>query len=472
MTLFVVEVFVFIFFVCFVDYADASGTVDGRRRLTAADTDQVKVSTYYAMYQDVNVMIFIGFGFLMTFLRKHGFNSLGLTLLLGCLSIQLHIVFETLLHDWANGDKIHVDLTIVDLIRGDFAAGAVLISMGAVLGRVTFTQMIWMALFELIFFAVNEWIGVNEYEAVDMGGSMFVHTFGAYFGLACSWALGPPNHEETKDEASVYHSDMFAMIGTIFLWMYWPSFNGALAGEEYHSQERVVINTVLSLTCSCISAFFFSHYYCGKLDMVHIQNASLAGGVAVGSSSDLVIGPWPAIIIGLVSGWISVTGYHYFTPVLNKIGIYDVCGVHNLHGMPGIMGGIAGAISSAMANELEYGSNIGSIFGARACEQYDAVDTGLCIVAGRSASDQGWYQAATLATTLGMAIVGGAFTGTLISKTSCCRAPKRHLFSDYDEWEVPEQEYAFSYFGHKSKITELHVMNPRDIDLETVGKSV
>merc|ERR1719335_1921615 len=88
---------------------------------------------------------------------------------------------------------------------------------------------------------------------------MFVHTFGAYFGLAFSYMLGPPTKEEEEkdDESSIYHSDMFAMIGTIFLWMFWPSFNGALAGHEFHQQERVVINTVLSLTCSCIGAFFF-----------------------------------------------------------------------------------------------------------------------------------------------------------------------------------------------------------------------
>ena len=37
-----------------------------------------------------------------------------------------------------------------------------------------------IVLAELIFYAINESIGVLKYEAVDMGGSMYVHTFGAF----------------------------------------------------------------------------------------------------------------------------------------------------------------------------------------------------------------------------------------------------------------------------------------------------
>jgi len=330
-----------------------------------------------------------------------------------------------------------VKLTIPKLIKGDFAAGAVLISTGAVLGRATWTQLIWMAFFELIFYSINEYIGAIDFEAVDMGGSMFVHTFGAYFGLAFSWVLGPPTEEEEEkgDESSVYHSDMFAMIGTIFLWMYWPSFNGALAGNEYHQQERVVINTVLSLTCSCIGGFFWSHYYCGKLDMVHIQNASLAGGVAIGSSSDLVVGAWGAIVTGLVAGFVSVTGYVYLTPYFNKKGFFDTCGVNNLHGMPGIVGAIGGAISAASADSEKYGQHIGAIFPARA----DGA---------RSASDQGWYQAAALAVTLGMSLGGGLITGFIV-KAATDR--KRHIFSDEDTWELPLTGFANTVSGEAPK---------------------
>jgi len=421
-TLFLVELTCVIFFALAADYANANDEGDIYE----------EVQRYYPMYQDVHVMIFIGFGFLMTFLRKNGFNALGQTFLLGALSIQMGIMFEACVHGWFSGHGVHVTLTMKEMIRGDFAAGAVLISMGAVLGRATWTQLIWMAFFELIFYSINEYIGVEKFEAVDMGGSMFVHTFGAYFGLAFSYVMEPPTKEEEEEgeEESIYHSDMFAMVGTIFLWMFWPSFNGALAGDAYHQQERVVINTVLALTCSAISAFFWSHYYCGKLDMVHIQNSSLAGGVAIGSSSDLVVGPYGAIIIGLVGGFISCSGYVFLTPKLNSSGIYDVCGIHNLHGMPGVLGAVAGAISASLASEEEYGSHIKDIFAARGD--------------GRSASAQGWYQAATLGVTLAFSIGGGLFTGFVV-KAATDR--KRNLFKDEDTWKLPHHTQYDNTYG-------------------------
>jgi len=419
-----VEVIVFIFFASFVDYADATDAEDA--------TSLGSVSKYYAMYQDVHIMIFIGFGFLMIFLRKNAFSALGHTLLIGCLSIQLGIMWINIFHDFFQGHEIHLHLEIPDLVKGDFAAGATLISFGAVLGRVTPTQIIWMVFFELIFYSINEYIGVEEFKAVDMGGSMYVHTFGAYFGLAFSWMVGVPCKNE-EDEASVYHSDALAMIGTIFLWCFWPSFNGVLAGENFHQQERVVINTVIALTCSAISAFFFSHLTCGKFDMVHIQNASLAGGVAIGSSSDLVVGPHMAIITGLIAGGASTLGYVYLTPKLNRWGIYDVCGIHNLHGMPGVIGGIGGAISAASATGDKYGENIEEVFAGRAH---------------RTAGQQGLFQFWALLVTMAMAIFGGLFSGLLITYLS---EEKKTTFSDEDDWEVPLVEFVSTYFEEKPK---------------------
>lgn len=46
-----------------------------------------------------------------------------------------------------------------------------------------------------------------------------------------------------------------------------------------------------------------------KWEMVHVQNATLAGGVAVGAVADLMLQPWGALILGFLSGMLSTLGY-------------------------------------------------------------------------------------------------------------------------------------------------------------------
>lgn len=47
----------------------------------------------------------------------------------------------------------------------------------------------------------------------DIGGSLVIHAFGAYFGLAVSWVISPKKAKTSPDAGSCYHSDLFAMIG-------------------------------------------------------------------------------------------------------------------------------------------------------------------------------------------------------------------------------------------------------------------
>ena len=89
--------------------------------------------------------------------------------------------------------------------------------------------------------------------------------------------------------------------------------------------------------------------------MEHIQNATLAGGVAVGAAADMMLTPFGSIVMGSVAGVVSTLGFQYVSPFLaDKLKIADTCGVNNLHGMPSILGGFLSILIAGIATKDEY----------------------------------------------------------------------------------------------------------------------
>lgn len=78
-------------------------------------------------------------------------------------------------------------------------------------------------------------------------------------------------------------------------------------------QERAVINTYFSLVSCCVTSFIVTILVTpgSRIDIVHIQNATLAGGVAVGSAANLILQPYGALLIGCGGGLMSVLGYRF-----------------------------------------------------------------------------------------------------------------------------------------------------------------
>lgn len=395
------EIVTIILFAVFVVYDDGKG--HGHHGNSTHETEPMEL---YPMFQDVHVMIFIGFGFLMTFLKRYGFSSVGVNLLLAAFGLQWGLLMQGLWHL----DHGKIKINIFKIINADFSTATVLISFGAVLGKTSPVQLLIMTVLEITIFGINEHLVANVLEANDVGASMIIHAYGAYFGLAVARVLYRPGLRNGHDnEGSVYHSDLFAMIGTVFLWMFWPSFNSAIA-EPGFTQLTAVINTYLSLAACVMSAYALSSLveHKGKLDMVHIQNATLAGGVAVGTCADMNIGPFGAMLIGFIAGIISTLGFKYLTPVLaSNLGIQDTCGVHNLHGLPGVLGGLSGIVAVAL---------------------------------GKKEGGSAAMQAIALASSLGFALVGGTVTGFILKLPVWSQPPDQNCFDDSLYWEVPAEE--------------------------------
>ena len=107
--------------------------------------------------------------------------------------------------------KIH--LSMMKILEAGLTSAAVLISFGAVLGKLNPFQTLIMALIESTVFVANAYLGYRVLGTLDVGGAIFIHAFGAYFGITVALVLRRKNYSlSEKLEESVYHSDLFAMV--------------------------------------------------------------------------------------------------------------------------------------------------------------------------------------------------------------------------------------------------------------------
>lgn len=315
----------------------------------------VDVQKYFRAIH-IMAMLLLGFGFLMVFVKKYGRSAITATYLLVSVAVPLYFLKDSL------GFMGGVDSDIDRLILAEFGAASLLICAGAVLGRLKMGQYMLLGLLFIPFYALNEWIlleggfGLVEHgRFVDTGGSIVIHAFGALFGLGVAASMTTRKEFETPIEADAT-SDRFSLLGSMVLWVFWPSFCGALVAPA--DIPATIVNVIIALCGSTIATYAASLKLRGKVDVADIANAALAGGVAIGSTCDKV-SPLIAFAIGLLAGALSTFGFAIlqgrFQNAIKKI---DTCGVLHLHGLPGLFGGL---IAMLTVNGISHGDQIKGI---------------------------------------------------------------------------------------------------------------
>ncbi len=295
----------------------------------------------YGFAIHILAMLLVGFGFLMVFAKRYGYGALTGTYLVVAAGIPVYVGLRSSGVLSAEAVDPH---TIRALLLAEFAVASALIAAGAVLGRVRLHQYALLAIIMIPLYMINErlvldgGLGITK-GFVDSAGSITIHAFGAYFGLGLAVAL-TTRQQRTIEVANDAASNRFSMIGSMVLWLFWPSFCCAVVPQGQFAATAV--NTVLALCGATASTFVFSSIFGkGKVAIGDVANAALAGGVAIGATCNVVPAPF-AFGIGLVAGAVCVIGYAVVQPKLQRLlGIVDTCGVHNLHGMPGLLGGLA-----------------------------------------------------------------------------------------------------------------------------------
>jgi len=387
------------------------------------------VTEAYTYFTGVEIMMFVGFGYLMTFLKSYGLSAVCFTMLVTAIGLQWYLFvdsfFYQIYNNYANGHDYawtYINIDIYSLLNCLFGVSAVLISFGAVIGKVSPLQLVVMTILELMFHAFNlNVILLGGIKLADVGGTYVDHMFGAYFGLTVAYVLTASSRNQAGEgkmhvsPPAGYVADIFSLIGTVFLWIYWPSFVGGGAQANSIEQQRCIINTLLSLSASTMISFVLSSFWAerGKFRPVDIQNATLAGGVAIGTVANYDSNPIAAVFIGITAGAVSTYGYHFIQPfLLAKFGLHDTCGIHNLHAMPSVIGAVASVIMAAYAQSgnRDYNADI-------------------------FANGQWWRQLAGIGLCFTCAVITGWFTGMILRCFDPSEEDDFQPFEDDFYWE-------------------------------------
>ncbi|XP_012717561.1 rh blood group, D antigen isoform X2 [Fundulus heteroclitus] len=294
----------------------------------------------YPEFQDVNVIVILGFGFLCTFPVRYGFSGCGFNLLVAVLATQWALILNGI-DSWYNTRIIGIDLK--SIITAELCAVSALISIGSVLGKTNPVQLTLIALLEVTGFVLNKWLLQTLLKVRPANSIMLLHVFGALFGLMLTWILSRNAQEQGYEKEKFdKKSGLFSMLGAVFLWMFWPSFNSVLADDQ--ARLGAVCSTYLALAVSVVTAAALAVLSSprGTLNPIQMQSCILAGGVAVGVSISVIQQPWEAMALGLAAAAISATGFRYLqTHMLTAFECHDTCTVLSTHGLPGLLGWLA-----------------------------------------------------------------------------------------------------------------------------------
>ncbi|XP_064321203.1 ammonium transporter Rh type A-like [Phalacrocorax carbo] len=420
---------VVLFFALFVTYDKPSA------RAEDANLAANQLHGIFPLFQDIQVMLVVGLGLLLMFLPRYGLSAVTHNFLLLNFSTQWALVLKGLLHHFQHG-QAHLDLH--NLLTAEFAAVTVLISVGAILGRTSPCQLLVMAVCEVPIYFTSEWAIITCLGSLDVGGTITIHVFSCYFGLGVSKALfGTARRLVHPKETPTPRSDLLSLVGTLILWVFWPSFVAVLC-QPGDAQHRAILNTFLAMSASAVTTVVASSLLerNSKLSPGHVQNGSLAGGVAIGAVADMAMLPVAALALGSLSAVACVLGFRFLTPLLaRKLALQDQCGIHNLHGLPGILGAMASAAAILVASEDTSGSHFSQVspVGGNASEAAGGQ------WGNHGAGRQALCQVAGLAVAIGGSLLAGLLTGTVLRLPCLAQPPEQLCFDDALYFKVQDQ---------------------------------
>jgi Amt family ammonium transporter len=241
-----------------------------------------------------------------------------------------------------------------------FAAITPALITGAFAERMKFSALLLFSVLwsVVIYCPIAHWLWgggwLGKLGALDFAGGAVVHISSGISALVCAYVLGKRQGYGTEYMAP--HSMPMVLLGTGLLWFGWFGFN---AGSALGANQIAVVAFLSTHTAAVTAALAWM-----AVEWVHRGTPTVLGvasgvvaGLATVTPGAGYVGPFSAMLIGLVAGGLS------YAAIMKKgmFGYDDSLDVVGIHGVGGIFGILATGVLASKA--INQGGADGLLFG-------------------------------------------------------------------------------------------------------------
>ena len=234
--------------------------------------------------------------------------------------------------------------TVFFMFQMTFAIITPALIVGAFPERIRFSGVLLFTLLWLIlvYAPACHWVWGGGWLAdmgvMDFAGGIVVHTTAGVSALVLVMVLGP--RRGFPNELRPPHNPGLTVVGACMLWVGWFGFNaGSALSAGGGAGMAMVVTHVSAATASMVWAAI-EWYRFGKPSVVGIVTGMVAGLAAITPASGFV-GPFGAIVIGVLAGALC----QWFTTWIKQgLNIDDSLDVFAVHGVGGILGTLLVAV--------------------------------------------------------------------------------------------------------------------------------
>lgn len=228
------------------------------------------------------------------------------------------------------------------VFQGTFAAIAIAIASGSVIGRMKFsTWLIIVILWQIIVYAPIAhmvWGGDGAYlfdaGALDFAGGTVVHMNGGLAGLVLAILVGKRTNYPLS--AMKPFSILFTTLGAGLLWFGWYGFNGGSAYGANAIAGLALLTTTVATSVGAITWMLLEWFVYKRPTLLGIASGIVAGLVAITPAAGF-IGVGGSLVLGTVGSVVAFYGVVYLKKKFKYDDSLDAFGIHFLSGLWGAL---------------------------------------------------------------------------------------------------------------------------------------